>query len=91
MSCQDHLWSKLDPRSVSRRWFLERCGVELGAVALGQLLGEAGYGAPLPSSSDRPLAPRAPHYSPRTKNIIFLFMAGAPVFASRPSRQFPRD
>ena len=78
MNCQDHLWPKRDPRSVSRRWFLEQCGVGLGAVALGQLLGEAGYAAPLPSSSDRPLAPRAPHYSPRTKNIIFLFMAGAP-------------
>ena len=78
MSCQDHLWRKLDPRTVSRRWFLEQCGVGLGAVALGRLMGEAGYAAPPPSSADHPLAPRAPHYSPRIKNIIFLFMAGAP-------------
>ncbi len=75
---KEQLWRKLDPRSIGRRWFLEQCGVGLGAVALGQLLGEAGYGAPLPSSADGPLAPRAPHFPPRTKNIIFLFMAGAP-------------
>ena len=75
---KEQLWRKLDPRSIGRRWFLEQCGVGLGAVALGQLLGEAGYAAPLPSALDGPLAPRAPHFPPKTKNIIFLFMAGAP-------------
>ena len=38
MNCQDHLYRNADPRQVSRRWFLEQCGVGLGSIALGQLL-----------------------------------------------------
>ena len=40
MNCQDHLYRRSsDPRLVSRRWFLEQCGLGLGTLALGQLLG----------------------------------------------------
>jgi len=59
---------------VSRRWFINQCGVGLGALSLTQLLAEAGYAA----QSDNPLAPKKPHFAPRAKNVIFLFMAGAP-------------
>ena len=52
MNCQDHLYRGLDPRGVSRRWFLQDCGVGLGAAALASLLGESGYAAP----ADDPLA-----------------------------------
>ena len=34
MNCQDHLYRHADPRQVSRPWFLERCGVGLGSIAL---------------------------------------------------------
>ena len=78
MNCQDHLWRKQDPGSISRRWFLGQCGVGLGVMALGQLLDESGYASPVAVPSDHPLAPRLPHYRPQAKNIIFLFMAGAP-------------
>ena len=74
MNCQDHLYLGADPKRLARRWFLQQCGVGLGAVALNHLLGEAGYAAP---AAD-PLAPRAPHYAPKAKRVIFLFMAGAP-------------
>ena len=30
MNCQDHLYRNADPRQVTRRWFLEQCGVGLG-------------------------------------------------------------
>src|SRR5437867_197705 len=53
---------------LARRWFLQQCGVGLGAMALGQLLG----------ASENPLAPKKPHYAPKVKSVIFLFMAGAP-------------
>src|ERR1700730_7503910 len=53
---------------IARRWFLQQCGVGLGAMALGQLLG----------ASENPLAPKKPHFPPTAKNVIFLFMAGAP-------------
>ena len=60
----------------TRRWFLQQCGVGLGAIALEPLLGECGS-----SRSGRaadPLAPKQPHHTPRAKHVIFLFQAGAP-------------
>ena len=67
------------PLDINRRWFFQQCGVGLGAAALGQLLHQAGHAATLqePGAVD-PLAPRAPHFAPKAKRVIFLFMAGAP-------------
>ena len=76
MSCSDHLYRNIPPRDLARRWFLKECGVGLGAMALHQLLG-AGAARAAASKRD-PLAARAPHFTPKAKNIIFLFMAGAP-------------
>ena len=39
MNCQDHLYRGLDRGLVSRRWFLEQCGVGLGTIALAELWG----------------------------------------------------
>ena len=55
------------PNRLARRWFLQQCGVGLGAVALRQLL----------QASD-PMAPKQPHHKPTAKNVIFLFMGGGP-------------
>lgn len=74
MHCQSHRYQGQDPRTVSRRWFLQQCGVGLGAIALGRLLEESGYA----SAGVNPLAPRAPRHPARAKRVIFLFMAGAP-------------
>jgi hypothetical protein len=78
MSCQDHLFRKLDPTQVSRRWFFEQCGVGLGGMALGQLLSDSALAASVSPTSTDPLAPKKPHYPGKTKSIIYLFMAGAP-------------
>jgi hypothetical protein len=68
-------------RTTTRRHFFERCGVGLGAIALGSLLGE-------PQAEANPLAPRAPHFRPKAKSVIFLFMAGGPsqldLFVDKP-------
>jgi uncharacterized protein (DUF1501 family) len=72
MSCQDHLYRNMEPKQVARRWFLEQCGVGLGAAALAQLCGVPAV------ASEGPLSPKTPHFAPKAKNIIFLFMAGAP-------------
>jgi hypothetical protein len=72
MSCQDHLYRGMHPRDVSRRWFFQQCGVGVGTAALMQLMAESGYAA------DDPLAAKAPHFAPKAKHVIFLFMAGAP-------------
>jgi len=73
MNCQDHLYRNIPPQQLARRWFLKECGVGLGAIALGQLAG----GQQVFAAGD-PLAPRQPSLWPRAKNVIFLFMAGAP-------------
>jgi hypothetical protein len=58
---------------VSRRWFIEQCGVGMGALALQHLLASNGY-----AQTNNPLAPKKPHFAPKAKNVIFLFMGGAP-------------
>lgn len=60
-------------RLVSRRWFLRDSGVALGSMALASLLGDG-----LAVAASNPLAPRRPHFAPRAKRVIFMFMAGAP-------------
>ena len=80
MNCQDHLYRNADPRLVTRRWFLEQCGVGLGAIALGDLLKARRLRRGPPTSLRPPTRwrPRAPHHAPKAKRVIFLFMAGAP-------------
>src|SRR6266852_9165043 len=76
MSCHDRLYRNLHPRLVSRRWFFEQCGIGLGAMALGNLLTQSGLAAN--ATPDDPLAHKLPHFPPKAKRVIFLFMAGAP-------------
>ncbi|HYP12415.1 MAG TPA: DUF1501 domain-containing protein, partial [Bryobacteraceae bacterium] len=60
--------------NISRRWFIDQCGVGLGAVALHQL----GLAQLAAAAEADPLAPKQPHFAPKAKNVIFLFMGGAP-------------
>jgi len=62
---------------MQRRCFLERSGYGIGGMALAQLMAAEGQAARKTSPMDL-LAPRSPHFAPRAKNVIFLFMAGAP-------------
>jgi hypothetical protein len=58
----------------SRRDFLRHCTGGIGTIALWHLLSTEGRAA-------QPTTPKgldAPHSAPRAKNVIFLFMAGAP-------------
>ncbi len=66
--------------ALTRRAMLGRCANGFGAVALASLLSdEAGASAPGNATVvDDPQAPRPPHYAPRAKNVIFLFMDGGP-------------
>ncbi|HVF86053.1 MAG TPA: DUF1501 domain-containing protein [Pyrinomonadaceae bacterium] len=79
MSSQKYPQQSEQAKQISRRWFFEQCGVGVGAMALGHLLASAGFGATEGAGSeDNPLAPKKPHHAPKAKNVIFLFMAGAP-------------
>ena len=57
----------------SRRDFFKRYGI--GTAALAHLMREEGRTAEPPSD---PLTPKAPHFTGKAKNVIFLFMEGAP-------------
>ncbi|MSO23133.1 MAG: DUF1501 domain-containing protein [Acidobacteria bacterium] len=78
MNCQDHLFRNQNPKQVSRRWFIEQCGVGLGAMAFGHLLQNSGFAAAMQDAPPNPLAPKKPHYAGKAKSVIYLFMAGAP-------------
>src|SRR6188508_3439736 len=65
-------------KQLTRRWFFKECGVGLGAIALGSLLREGRLSAAPKVSAENPLLPKQPHFPGKAKNVIFLFMAGAP-------------
>jgi Protein of unknown function (DUF1501) len=66
--------------TVARRHFFRECGIGVGKIALAGLLTEALTGKTLgsPEVGRDPLAPRSPHFAPKAKRVIHLFMAGAP-------------
>jgi hypothetical protein len=77
----------------TRRHFFHDCGVGLGTMALASLLRGQAFGAeadrqPQPAN---PLAPKRPHFPPKAKAVIFLFMAGGPsqfeLFEPKPELQ----
>lgn len=74
----------MDPRSehirlVTRRWFLNAGGSGLGLAALWTLLGDDVVRA-AGQSGAKAIAglPGLPHFAPKAKRVIYLFMPGAP-------------
>jgi hypothetical protein len=59
----------------SRRLFLRDCAGGLGTIALANLLSGSAMAS---SQRTDPLAPKAPPFAPKAKNVIFMFMEGAP-------------
>src|SRR5258705_4197251 len=63
---------------ASRREFLTRAGGGMGAVALAALLGGRAQGHEPDPPAANPLAVRPPHFAPRAKRVVWLFMDGGP-------------
>ena len=59
---------------LTRRWFLQNCGVGLGAMAFNSLLSNDLPAARTPN----PLAPKQSHFPAKAKRVVYLFQAGAP-------------
>src|SRR5512147_1290467 len=58
---------------ITRRHFFGRTGAfGIGSVALGAMLNDRLFAV------ESPMAPKKPPYPAKAKNVIFLFMAGAP-------------
>jgi hypothetical protein len=66
---------------LSRREVLCKIGGGFGTLGLASILADAGLLAGStnqPAQANNPLAPKPPHFPPRAKRVIFLFMNGAP-------------
>jgi hypothetical protein len=75
-----HHKANLEHLALTRREFLSRCGMGMGALGLTTLLGNVGFLAPTAQASTyvSPLAPRSPHFPGKAKRVIHLFMNGGP-------------
>src|SRR4051812_3804959 len=63
----------------TRRDFLATSACGLGTAALASLLGQDGLlAAETPGGLSDPLAARLPHFAPKAKNCIFIFLEGGP-------------
>jgi hypothetical protein len=62
----------------ARRRFLGMSGYGLGAMALAQLIGGGDRAKADEAELANPLAPKPPHFAPKAKNCIFIFLEGAP-------------
>ncbi|SVA59303.1 uncharacterized protein METZ01_LOCUS112157, partial [marine metagenome] len=64
------------PQRYDRRQFLLKAGGGIGGLALAGMMQQEAC-AVWPGATD-PLAPRQPHFAPRAKRVIWLFMHGGP-------------
>ena len=63
--------------AVTRRHFFRNCGVGLGKVALAGLLTDA-LTRRVSAAPANPFPIKPPHFAPKAKRVIHMFMAGAP-------------
>ncbi|MDB6122824.1 MAG: hypothetical protein JWQ71_1817, partial [Pedosphaera sp.] len=61
---------------MNRREMLARCAGGFGALALTALLGDKSFAGPAISIGQ--MSPHTPHFPPKARNIIFLYMDGGP-------------
>lgn len=58
--------------TITRRHFLGRSSVALGAIALGSLLNESA------GAAANPLAPKRAHFAAKAKQVIYIHLTGSP-------------
>ena len=77
MSHHDHA-PRLADNFFTRRDFLRRCGMGMGTLALGSVLGQT-LGVKAAETPDlNPLLPKSPQFPGKAKRVIHLFMNGGP-------------
>ena len=72
-----HHCGQFIPRPLTRREMLVQCANGFGGLALLALLADKSL-ADSAKVARNPLAPRAPHFTAKARNIIFLYMDGGP-------------
>src|SRR5438270_14082182 len=72
-------WNSYLNRKISRRELLRASSAGFGSLALAGLLGEQMRAATTSGQSAAgPLSVKEPHFAPKAKRVIFLFMHGGP-------------
>ncbi len=87
-----HQGMRIEDMPASRREFLSRCGMGMGALGFAAIMGELGLTQRTAQAADgfvNPLLPKAPHFPAKAKRVIHLFMNGGPshvdTFDPKPS------
>lgn len=73
-------------KSLDRRNFLAKTAMGLGSVALGTLIGKTMFGkgltelatAAAPDNLEQEVLRALPHFAPKAKRVVYLFMSGGP-------------
>src|SRR5438046_1094758 len=75
-----HHKRRIDETLLTRRDFLCRCGMGMGAVSFASLLQSTGFASGSSTNSEliSPLAPKAPQFPAKAKRVLHLFMNGGP-------------
>lgn len=71
---------RIEDLFLTRRDFLSRCGMGMGALSLAALFGETG-GLPARLAAaefTNPLGPKQPHFPAKAKRVIHFFLNGGP-------------
>ena len=81
-----HHGPRLSDHFFTRREFLSRCGIGMGGLALSSMLPDAAQ-----ASASSTLSVKGPHFTPRAKRVIHIFLNGGPshvdTFDPKPSLQ----
>ncbi|MBI3851322.1 MAG: DUF1501 domain-containing protein [Verrucomicrobia bacterium] len=75
----EHHKPNLEHLALTRRDFLHRCGMGMGALSLASLFG--GFPTPSAHAADfgtSPLAPKTPQFPAKAKRVIHIFANGGP-------------
>jgi len=77
MQMQHHA-PNLEHLALTRRDFLHRCGMGMGALGLGGLLSDLGFSGTAAASEGftNPLIPKYPHFAGKAKRVIHIFANG---------------
>src|SRR5262245_16629672 len=69
-------------RQITRRHFFRQTGLSIGTLALSSLINENLFGQSIQEKQStaalKSMESKPPHFTPKCKNIIYLFMAGGP-------------
>jgi uncharacterized protein (DUF1501 family) len=78
MNCQSNQINRQNLHAITRRHFFSKSALGIGSIALTSLLNQKLFAAKSQPTIVNPFAPKAPHFAPKAKRVIYMFMEGGP-------------